>query len=223
MKFAKFLKFFAMTGTASISLTFALPSPVAYWDFEEGSGTQILDKSGNSHNGTITGSPVWALGGVNGTCLYFNGSTHVQIPASSAFSSLRNFTLSAWVWQDAQNSDWPILEFAQANSYSGVHVWVNALGTVVVPGNVMVNLRMADSSFSKSDSNGFSVPGGSVATGKWNQLVLTYDSLTRTGRLFINGILSGTKTLSAGQVPANNAGAIDRRIKMSQGGATGGY
>ena len=48
------------------NLTIALPSPIAYWDFEEGGGTQVVDKSGNGHNGTITGSPA---------CSVTNGST----------------------------------------------------------------------------------------------------------------------------------------------------
>lgn len=79
------------------SLIAALPTPVAYWDFEEGSGTQVLDKSGHNHNGTINGSAVWAANGVKGKALYFDGTTtRVTVPFDSSLN-LNSFTLSVWV------------------------------------------------------------------------------------------------------------------------------
>ena len=35
---------------------------VAYYNFNEGSGSQIIDQTGNNHNGTLNGNPTWSDG-----------------------------------------------------------------------------------------------------------------------------------------------------------------
>jgi len=71
---------------------------IAYWKFNEGSGNQTYDCSGNNYNGTIYGAS-WT-GGINGTALDFDGiDDYVQIPswylpAMSSFSYLLWFNPS---------------------------------------------------------------------------------------------------------------------------------
>ena len=67
---------------------------VAYWDFNEGSGTTLADISGNGHDGSITNA-TWALG-VEGNALYFNGTdAFVTVPYDPSFSNLTNLTIEA--------------------------------------------------------------------------------------------------------------------------------
>ncbi|HEY9480768.1 MAG TPA: LamG-like jellyroll fold domain-containing protein [Candidatus Paceibacterota bacterium] len=49
------------------------------WLFNEGSGTAAADTSGNSFNGSLSGSPTW-VPGMDGTALRFNGSNSAVMP-----------------------------------------------------------------------------------------------------------------------------------------------
>jgi len=69
---------------------------LGFWDFEELSGTTVLDQSGNGNNGTI-GTAQRTAGQV-GRGLFFDGSGGVSIPNSPSLDSLPGgFTLSAWI------------------------------------------------------------------------------------------------------------------------------
>jgi len=68
---------------------------VAYWDFNEGSGGILHDRSGNGNDGSISGA-VWAPG-LTGSSLYFNGvNSSVKLPNPSAFK-LQRLTVACWI------------------------------------------------------------------------------------------------------------------------------
>ena len=68
---------------------------VAYWDFNEGSGGVLHDRSGNGNDGSISGA-VWAPG-FTGSSLYFNGgNSSVKFPNPSAFK-LQRLTVACWI------------------------------------------------------------------------------------------------------------------------------
>ena len=81
--------------TAKADITDGL---VAYWSFNEGSGTTLTDNSGNAHDGTIYGA-TWTSG-IAGNGLEFDGvDDYVTIPHSDVWnfgdgktSSIRNPT-----------------------------------------------------------------------------------------------------------------------------------
>jgi hypothetical protein len=68
---------------------------VAYWDFNEASGTILHDRTGHGNDGTIYGAS-WAPG-LTGSSLYFNGtSDYVALPNPLPFE-LQHFTVTCWV------------------------------------------------------------------------------------------------------------------------------
>ena len=70
---------------------------VGYWDFEEGSGKTLHDKSGNGNHGKITGGAKWVKG-VRGWALSFNGvDGMVQIKRSPSLNMSGDVTVMAWV------------------------------------------------------------------------------------------------------------------------------
>jgi hypothetical protein len=83
----------------SVGEVFALPDSVAYWSFDS---SNTNDDSGNGHNGTIFGKPVF-VEGVKGKGLRLNSLSgsgdYVMVPWSEDFR-LDEFTLSAWVQMD---------------------------------------------------------------------------------------------------------------------------
>ncbi len=74
------------------------PGPVAYYNFEEGSGTSLYDRSGNGYNSTsFTGSPTWALG-KSGGGLYLNGtSDYINLPTSILSDTPDKVSFSIWM------------------------------------------------------------------------------------------------------------------------------
>jgi hypothetical protein len=68
--------------------------PVAYWKFDEGTGSAVYDSTKNGNNGTITGA-TWVTGKA-GTALSFDGNDYVSISDSVDLSSA-NITVGAWV------------------------------------------------------------------------------------------------------------------------------
>jgi hypothetical protein len=171
---------------------------IAHWNFEEASGTVLHDRTGKGHDGTVVGTAAWVTDGVSGKSLHLNGSTHVEIPATTAFSSLRNFTVSAWSWQDTQDNPLPLLEFSRPGFKSGLHMWTWVLGTSNAPqkGAVYANLRPDNQDYVITSAAGL------APVGQWNHTVITHDSATRISRLYVNGVQRGALTLSPGQTPS---------------------
>lgn len=100
-----------MSGTLSITSFNALPSDenlVGYWPFNEASGTQAVDASGNGNHGTLTNGPTITLNGVSGRCLEFNDDDdeYVSIPDDIVDISA-GCSLSMWinVYENPNNSN----------------------------------------------------------------------------------------------------------------------
>ena len=57
----------------------AASGPVAWWKFDENSGSTVLDASGHGLNGTIRGDAA-RVAGVAGRALAFSGTTLAEVP-----------------------------------------------------------------------------------------------------------------------------------------------
>ena len=79
-------------GTASGSL-------VASWSFDEGSGTQASDGSGQGHRGTLMNGARW-ISGVRGSALRFDGVDDYVDAGTGVTVETGNFTVEAWVRGD---------------------------------------------------------------------------------------------------------------------------
>jgi len=80
------------------------PGPIAYWKFDEGTGTTANDSSSSQKNGSLSGSPEWRSETecVSGKCLFFDGTNVdvVNITDSGSTDPLdlgtKSFTVSFW-------------------------------------------------------------------------------------------------------------------------------
>ncbi|MGA2506302.1 MAG: LamG domain-containing protein [Chitinispirillaceae bacterium] len=74
----------------------ATPGPVAYWSFNETSGTTLIDSSGNGNTAYI--NTATRVAGVNGNALSFNGSNDYAYANNSASLNIINqITIECWV------------------------------------------------------------------------------------------------------------------------------
>ena len=79
-------------------------NPVAWWEFEEGTGGIAYDSSGNGHDGTLGGPPDWVAGKVGDYALDFGGVVdYVDIPYDSNLDidPLDGITVVAWIKLDS--------------------------------------------------------------------------------------------------------------------------
>ena len=73
---------------------------VGYWKFDEGSGTNTADSSGNNNNGILVNGPTWVTPGRMGTAALAFASTNLQAVTVSNAASLNmtgGITITAWV------------------------------------------------------------------------------------------------------------------------------
>jgi glucose/arabinose dehydrogenase/fibronectin type 3 domain-containing protein len=165
----------ATTGTAP-------PPPsglVAAYNFDAGSGTSVVDASGNGNTGTITGA-TWVAGKYGGGLQFDGVSNIVQVPSSTSLNSVTStMTLAAWIKPTASQTGWRTIMQKQADAF-----YLNA-----------------------SNSNGPLFPSGGGTIGGWSQFVSgttgspvngwTHVALTYDGsmlRLYVNGTQVATAT-----------------------------
>ena len=75
---------------------FADPATAGFWKFDEGSGSTILDSSGENNTGVNSGA-VWTTGKI-GQALQFDGiDDFVEVPHSSSLNFSDTGTIAAWI------------------------------------------------------------------------------------------------------------------------------
>lgn len=94
-----------MTDNYSKSVTVATTEGLlAYWRFDEGSGTIAYDETTNN-DGTIYGA-TWA-NGIFGKALSFDGvDDYVRVTESSTFKPTNSLTITAWIKPDATQNNY---------------------------------------------------------------------------------------------------------------------
>ena len=91
-----------------------VPTPVAAYSFDEGSGDVVKDLAGD-HDGTRL-SADWAEDGKFGGAMHFDGSgDRVTIPDSGELDFGKSFTLEAWVRPEVTHSWAPLISKTEAS------------------------------------------------------------------------------------------------------------
>jgi len=166
------------------------PGRVGAWGFDEGSGTNVADSSGNSNTGTVTNA-TWAAAGKFGKALTFNGSNaYVSIPDSPSLDLTTGLTVEGWVNPSVSGGGFRTLLVKER------------------PGDLVYGL------YANSDSNRpqsqVTVGGtaklldgtAAIPTGTWTHVAFTYDGTTE--RLFVNGTQVSSVAVSGGAILTSN-------------------
>jgi hypothetical protein len=190
---------------------------VAWWRFDESSGTAALDSSPNGNAGTIYGAQ--RVSGVAGSALHFDGiDDYVEVPSSGSLNLGGAFTFATWI----------LLESLAGHPED---VILNKEGDVVGQ-RIPYELAVLDTS-SPSHSGYFgwhlSVPGvstdapnvgagwheggGPVPIGRWAHLALVFDG--HEIRTYVDGVLQRTFS-GSGSVIQNT-----RAVRIGARGAPG--
>jgi hypothetical protein len=165
--------------------------PLAYWKFDEGTGTIAYDSSINSYDGTINGAS-WIEGQIGPYALDFDGvNDRVDIPSSENVNIIDAVTIEAWVkfdelstsrgqiivdkWQVGSRSFNLFKDIDSHQNKIAFCLWAD--GDVYIVNHLLSNT--------------------SVQVGEWTHVAVTYDG--SMAKIYINGTLENSVTAS-GQI-----------------------
>jgi hypothetical protein len=188
---------------AALSVSvFDLSNTVAYWTFNDGSGTTAADASGNGNPGTLNSFPddnsEWITGRIAGG-LKFNadasGADYVSVPDAPAlnFDTRLTFSLAAWVRGPATGQANGASIICKGTGAGGEQFSLDSHTDLVTAGYRLYVYNASHASFA--------LPSTVAPTGRWQHLVGVFDGFLGTLQLYVNGQLvasgAGSTSLQA--------------------------
>lgn len=167
---------------------------VAYWDFNEGTGLILGDKSGHGHAGKIQGAE-WTSG-IEGKALSFDGvKDRVEVPFLSDLNA-SEFTLSAWIKTDEKGHSQSIIDRVTPDGAKWNYRMLipnrnDSIEGHPVPRDV-IESDTKDNFTSHWDYIAFGKTA--VTDGTWHQVVATQKD--RLFRIYVDGALDAEKTIA---------------------------
>ncbi len=162
----------------------------AYYDFETGTGSKVIDRTGNGRDGTHIAMNDWntaELNTVNETyALNFDGTNDYVTIANESnfdFDNTDSFSIEAWIKTTAVSGR-IVSKMYQADPYTGYEMNVSSTGKLEFlvrndnsPSNYFIE-------FSTTDIN----------DGIWHHVAVTYDGTSDISgsELYIDGVLEAT-------------------------------
>ena len=167
---------------------------VAVWNFDEGSGGTVHDKSGYKNHGTRTGNTQWVSGEENTPHWFVDrgkgkfalrmvdgNSDYVNIPDSSSLDIIKSITVEAWVKGDRWSTNDIMLH--KGGAYG---LWYDWTGTSADNNEFQFmfysgSWRVCDSDFNPKINT-------------WYHIVGSYDYDNNKCHFYVNGNLEKTRT-----------------------------
>ncbi|MFA5894378.1 MAG: LamG-like jellyroll fold domain-containing protein [Candidatus Shapirobacteria bacterium] len=173
------------------------PSPIAYWNFDEGSGTTGKDSSGNNRTATLQNGAGFAPGKY-GHALSLNvDATAQQYASISTINHNYSFTKEAWIY--------PTTTTGCGNE--------NRCSVIGPYFEVLSNLQYYD--YSMVANQGWH-SGGSIPLNSWTHVAVSYDM--SNVKLFVNGIQVLNNAVGSTNIHSSNyIGAVSPSSRNFRG------
>jgi hypothetical protein len=174
------------------------PGPIAYYNFEDGSGATVLDRTSNGNNATWNGTaPYWTTGkyGKGGN---FDGTSSYLTITDTALLNMdgKNFTTSFWMKPTAGGSTRGLVDWGYQCGNNDREV-----GITMTSGNGISTTASLDG----TSSSIVNVSAGTANLNQWNHIEVVYDASLVS--LYVNGMLVGSAARSSTAIH-NSAQAI---------------
>ena len=180
---------------------------VGLWHFDEGSGNEAKDASGNGNDGTLLNMEEgdWVEGRF-GKGLEFDGvDEYVEVKHSESLDINNIISLEAWIRTDSMCDNWETIILKHYNAgavpYHCYGLWLNTEGKAAFV------LGTTSCTFLYSSTR--------VNDGKWHYVTGSYDGLTM--RIYIDGIEENWKTNSGNLKSHTSAVGIGALINGQTG------
>jgi chitodextrinase len=177
------------SGVATATTPSAGVGLVAAYGFNEGTGTTVIDTSGNGNNGTIFGA-TWTNSGKYGSALVFNGVNALVVVSNSPTLQLSTtMTLEAWVNPSVVSNVWEDVIYKGLENYylegTSGNGEVPVIGGTFGGSDVVLNGTAA------------------LSANTWSYLAATYDGTTT--RLYVNGVQVASRAQTGAIMTSTNS------------------
>jgi hypothetical protein len=194
------------TTTGDLTSGLLLAGPVGEWRFNDGSGTVVVDSSGNGQDGTYTGSgPTWVTGHDVGALSFDGNGDYVTVPDNASFGLAISGTVSVWMAVGQAATTQYVVKKATNGTTDG---WEIGLSSTTGKIFWRLNQKTSANTYRIESTTNYATNGAT-----WQHVVGTYDGTTI--KIYVNGTM---ETSAAG--PASIA---TNSLKVSFAGESDGY
>jgi hypothetical protein len=175
------------------------PVEEGYYPLDEGTGTAAGDVSGNYRTATLSGGAAWTTAGhISGALQLRSASPGAAATTGPAVRTDRSFTVAAEVRLDQAGTS--TRAAVSQDGANRTHAFL--LGYLSEYQRFAFRMLSGDSDAGQM----VAVPAtGAPRVGEWTHLAGTYDEASHELRLYVNGVLQGTATMST---PWNATGGL---------------
>ena len=149
-------------------------APVAHWKLDEGSGTVAVDSAGG-HDGTLTNSPTWATGPVDGALNFDGTNDYINVPHDDSLSLQDTMSFSAWINAAAFGNSYRTV-LAKDEGGASSNYWFGTFRDELTFGFYASGFFRA-----------VFTAGASLQPGTWYHVAVTFDPASDAVVLYING------------------------------------
>lgn len=165
---------------------------VAYWKFDENTGTSAADATGNGNTGTLVGSPSWVAGKINSAVSYNGTSQYTQTGSGSSYAGLFPSAISMCAWVSYPNfSNYQRTLTLETNS-TDYNVWLQANKT-----SATVQFGAGGSSYKTGTT--------ALSTNTWYFICGVTDYTQAGTHIYVNGVDDGGTFTGTPSYNATNA------------------
>ncbi len=160
---------------------------LARWEFDDlgqGPGTVLSDSSGNFHEAVTVASRNSARGGVSASAREFGGYPDYAVVAPHADFGGPAFTLSTWVRMEESPQNFGVIFSTFSGEFSGWFAGVNNDGRVIF-------------AVTGPGAQPWLVSTQALEIGRWYHLGFTFEGISRTGLIYIDGVAAASATFPA--------------------------
>jgi len=166
-----------------------IPGLVAYWSFDEGSGTIAHDSAGNNH-GTIYGA-TWTTGQIGGALDFDGDKDYVQVPDDDSLTPSSQITVCFWLYN-------------RGGQVAGIYKHALCPEQSASPGNSRAyGLTVSENGtsmqiFSSVDTYDYIYNYNPVSLREWHHVVGTFNK--GQAELYVDGHLKSSDILSVSSI-----------------------
>jgi hypothetical protein len=194
-------------GTTSCS---PLPSGLVSWWQGEGNATDFT----GTNNGSLQGGVVFSAGEVGQAFNLDGSSQYVRVPNSPSLNPSGSFTIDAWIYPTANNGNTIFSKWGDSGDYGGQRSY-----SLHLDANNTVNFSVSDDAH--QFDGGFQAlvsPSNSITMNAWNHVAAVYDRGSGQRSIYINGVLTVSRTDTPFAVTVGQAdAAIGAWLRSSTG------
>lgn len=165
--------------------------PVAYWSFDDNTGTSAVDRSGNGQTGTLGNSPEWSAG-KRGAGLNFAGSGSQNVQATATFGNPTTMTYSAWIYPRS-GGEGGLGRIIHKRTGNGAPSFLTSHG-------FLGSSRALRFEYDFSVVTGqWNSPNDILTYDEWNHVAVTYDNSSTSNApvFYVNGVQQTTTTVQS--------------------------